>query len=46
MLGDPIQQQQVVLNLINNAVEAMSSSQHWARILQIQTKITNSAEPS
>jgi len=37
--GDPVQLQQVILNLVNNAVEAMITSDHWARILSIVTRI-------
>ena len=37
--GDPIQLQQVILNLVMNAVEAISHSEHWARILQLTTQV-------
>jgi C4-dicarboxylate-specific signal transduction histidine kinase len=39
VMADPIQLQQVILNLILNAIEAMSSSDHWARILRIETGV-------
>ena len=38
-MADPVQLQQVVLNVIMNAVEAMASSDHWARMLHIETRI-------
>ncbi len=37
VMSDPIQLQQVILNLVMNAVEAISHSEHWARILQLTT---------
>lgn len=40
VLGDPIQLQQVILNIIVNAVEAMSSSSARPRTLKIATSIT------
>ena len=43
VLGDPIQLQQVVLNLINNAVEAMSHRGHETRILRLRTEVDHSA---
>jgi len=43
VLGDPIQLQQVVLNLINNAVEAMSRLGHETRILRLRTEVDHSA---
>ena len=37
--ADPVQLQQVILNLIMNAVEAMDSSQDRARLLRLRTEI-------
>jgi signal transduction histidine kinase len=37
VMGDPVQLQQVILNLIVNAIEAMAAFDHWARILRIET---------
>jgi len=37
VLGDQVALQQVVLNLVMNAVEAMSTMQDCARVLVIQT---------
>ncbi len=39
VMADPVQLQQVILNLIVNAVDAMSRPGHWARILQIGTQV-------
>ena len=39
VLADPVQLQQVVLNLIMNAVEAMGSSAGRARELRLRTEI-------
>jgi signal transduction histidine kinase len=39
VVADPVQLQQVVLNLIMNAVEAMAASDPWARILNVETKV-------
>ena len=39
VMADPVQLQQVVLNLIMNAIEAMVASDHWARMLNIETRI-------
>jgi C4-dicarboxylate-specific signal transduction histidine kinase len=39
VMADSVQLQQVIMNLINNAIEAMSSSEHWARMLRIETNI-------
>jgi signal transduction histidine kinase len=39
VIGDPVQLQQVILNLISNAIEAMSVSEHWARLLRIETSV-------
>jgi len=36
--GDPIQLQQVILNLVMNAVEAMRESPNGARVLRIETE--------
>lgn len=37
VLADPIQLQQVILNLILNAIEALGSSEHPVKILRIET---------
>ena len=39
VMADPVQMQQVLLNLINNALEAMSSSEHWPKMLRVETNI-------
>ena len=39
VMADPVQLQQVILNLITNAIEAMSASKQGARILRIETNI-------
>jgi signal transduction histidine kinase len=39
VMADPVQLQQVVLNLIMNAVEAMAASDHGTRMLHIETRI-------
>lgn len=42
VLGDRIQFQQVVLNIIKNAIEAMSSAVNHSRILHLKTEAGNS----
>jgi signal transduction histidine kinase len=39
VLADPVQLQQVILNLTMNAVEAMSSSERWLRMLRLETRV-------
>ncbi len=39
VLADAVQLQQVILNLILNAVDAMSQPGHWARILGLGTQV-------
>ena len=38
-MGNPGQLRQVILNLITNAIEAMSAFEHGARTLRIETSI-------
>jgi signal transduction histidine kinase len=39
VMADSVQLQQVILNLIMNAVDAMSQPGHWARLLQLGTQV-------
>ena len=39
VMVDSVQLKQVILNLIMNAVDAMSQPGHWARILQLGTQV-------
>ena len=43
VMADPVQLQQVILNLVMNAVEAMSHAEPGGRVLQLQTKVDHSA---
>jgi signal transduction histidine kinase len=43
VMADPIQLQQVILNLLMNAVEAMSHPGHETRILRLRTEVDHSA---
>lgn len=36
---DPVQMQQVILNLIMNAIEAIGASDHWSRMVRVETWI-------
>jgi len=42
-MADPVQLQQVILNLVMNAVEAMSHSAHGTRVLALRTEVDHSA---
>jgi signal transduction histidine kinase len=37
VMGDPVQLQQVILNLVTNAVDAMRRPGHWPRVLRLRT---------
>jgi signal transduction histidine kinase len=39
VMADSVQLKQVILNLIMNAVDAMSQPGHWARLLQLGTQV-------
>ena len=39
VMANSVQLKQVILNLIMNAVDAMSQPGHWARILQLGTQV-------
>jgi signal transduction histidine kinase len=39
VMVDPVQIRQVILNLIMNAIEAMSGSEYWGRMLRIETSV-------
>jgi signal transduction histidine kinase len=43
VMADPVQLQQVILNLVVNAVEAMSRFGHEMRVLRLQTEVDHSA---
>jgi signal transduction histidine kinase len=44
VMADPIQLQQVIFNLVRNAIEAMSSTAAGSRILQLRSEATETGE--
>src|SRR5262245_1378162 len=44
VMADPIQLQQVIFNLVKNAIEAMSSTAAGARVLRVRSEATETGE--
>ena len=44
VMADPIQLQQVIFNLVRNAIEAMSSTAAGSRVLQLRSEVTETGE--
>jgi len=44
VMADPIQLQQVIFNLVRNAIEAMSSTEAGSRVLRLRSEATETGE--